>query len=50
MTARLNYSKAAPGSVQAMYKLQTFVEDSGLEPSLLELVKTRVSQINGCAF
>jgi len=47
---RLDYSKAAPGSVQAMYKLQKFVEESGLEPLLLELVKTRVSQINGCAF
>ena len=50
MEKRLDYSKAAPGSVQAMYKLQKFVEESGLEPLLLELVKTRVSQINGCAF
>jgi AhpD family alkylhydroperoxidase len=50
MQKRLDYSKAAPGSVQAMYKLQKFVEESGLERSLLELVKTRVSQINGCAF
>lgn len=47
---RLDYSKAAPGAVQAMYKLEKFVKDSGLEESLLELVKTRVSQINGCAF
>jgi AhpD family alkylhydroperoxidase len=50
MEKRLDYSKAAPGSVQAMYKLQKFTEDAGLEKSLLELVKTRVSQINGCAF
>ncbi len=50
MEKRLDYSKAAPGSAQAMYKLQKFTEDSGLEKSLLELVKTRVSQINGCAF
>ena len=50
MQIRLDYSKAAPGSVQAMYKLQKYVDDSGLEHSLLELVKTRVSQINGCAF
>jgi AhpD family alkylhydroperoxidase len=47
---RIDYGKAAPGSVQAMYKLQKFVDESGLEHSLLELVKTRVSQINGCAF
>jgi AhpD family alkylhydroperoxidase len=50
MEQRLDYSKAAPGSVQAMYKLQKFVDESGLDHSLLELVKTRVSQINGCAF
>src|ERR671919_2228938 len=50
MQARLDYGKAAPGSVQAMYKLQKYVDESGLEHSLLELVKTRVSQINGCAF
>lgn len=47
---RLDYSKAAPGSVQAIYRMQKFAEDSTLEPILLELVKTRVSQINGCAF
>src|SRR5918999_1105003 len=50
MQTRLDYSKAAPGSVQAMYKLQKYVDDSGLDHSLLELVKTRVSQMNGCAF
>ena len=50
MQTRLDYGKAAPGSVQAMYKLQKYVDESGLERPLLELVKTRVSQINGCAF
>lgn len=50
MQTRLDYSKAAPGSVQAMYKIQKYVDASGLEHSLLELIKTRVSQINGCAF
>ena len=50
MQTRLDYGKAAPGSVQALNKLQKFSEGSGLEHSLLELVKTRVSQINGCAF
>src|ERR1700755_2834379 len=50
MQQRLDYSKAAPGTVQAMYKLVKFVEESGLERQLVELVKTRVSQINGCAF
>jgi AhpD family alkylhydroperoxidase len=50
MQTRLDYGNAAPGSVQAMYKLQKYVDESGLEHSLLELVKTRVSQMNGCAF
>src|SRR3954464_6872053 len=50
MQTRLDYGKAAPGSVQAMYKLEKYVEESGLERPLLELIRTRVSQINGCAF
>jgi AhpD family alkylhydroperoxidase len=50
MEQRLNYIKAAPGGIQEMYKLQKYVEESGLEHSLLELVKTRASQINGCAY
>jgi AhpD family alkylhydroperoxidase len=50
MESRLNYTKLAPGGVQAMYKMHKYVEESGLERSLLELVKTRASQINGCAF
>lgn len=50
MESRLNYTKLAPGGVQALYKLHKYVEDSGLERSLLELVKTRASQINGCAY
>jgi AhpD family alkylhydroperoxidase len=50
MQTRLDYGKAAPGSVQAMYKLEKYVEESGLGRPLLELIRTRVSQINGCAF
>lgn len=50
MQNRLDYGKAAPGAVQAMYRLQKYVEESGLERALLELVKTRVSQLNGCAY
>ena len=47
---RLNYSKIAPDGYQAMRKLEDYVKSSGLEPSLLELVKLRSSQINGCAY
>lgn len=50
METRLNYTKLAPGGVQAMYKMHKYVQESGLEHSLLDLVKTRASQINGCAY
>lgn len=48
--ARLNPHSAAPKAVNAMLELSNFVENSGLERSLLELVKIRASQINGCAY
>jgi AhpD family alkylhydroperoxidase len=47
---RLHYRKAAPQVVAAMMALQKAVNESGLEPTLLELVKLRASQLNGCAF
>ena len=50
MQSRLNYSELAPGSLRAMMSLETYVRHSGLEPLLLELVKVRSSQINGCAY
>jgi AhpD family alkylhydroperoxidase len=50
MTPRLDYFAAAPKLMQAMVGLERAVATSGLEHSLIELVKTRASQINGCAF
>jgi len=50
MTPRLDYYAAAPHVMQPMMALERNVASSGLEPSLIELVKTRASQINGCAF
>ena len=50
MKPRIEYAKAAPGTVQAMRALETYVQQSGLERSLLHLIKIRASQINGCAF
>ena len=50
MEARLDYAKAAPDGFKAMLGLEEYARQSGLEPSLLELVKMRASQINGCAF
>ncbi|TAL79328.1 MAG: carboxymuconolactone decarboxylase family protein [Beijerinckiaceae bacterium] len=50
MEARLNPYKVSPESMQALGALEKQVQASGLEKSLFELVKTRASQINGCAF
>jgi AhpD family alkylhydroperoxidase len=50
MSLRVDYTKAAPGAYQAMIGLEKYLHDCGLEGKLLELVKMRVSQINGCAF
>ncbi|MDE2140427.1 MAG: carboxymuconolactone decarboxylase family protein [Gammaproteobacteria bacterium] len=49
MEQRLDYVKASAGAFKAMRDLQQYVETSGLEHSLMELVKMRASQINGCA-
>jgi AhpD family alkylhydroperoxidase len=48
--SRIDYTKASPAALKAMYGLQAVVNTSGLEPTLQELIKLRVSQINGCAF
>jgi len=50
MQQRINYKEVAPDGYKAMAGLEQYARRSGLEPSLLELVKTRASQINGCAF
>ena len=50
MRSRIEYENVAPGAVAAMLGLEDYVHRSGLEPSLLELVKVRASQINGCAY
>ncbi len=51
MQSRLEIQKTAPGAYRAMAGLEAYVRGSSkLEPSLLELVKMRASQINGCAY
>ncbi len=47
---RLEMHKASPEAYEAMRTLSRYSAECGLEASLLELVKTRASQINGCAF
>lgn len=50
MEQRLNYQTASPDAFKAMLHVEQQVHKSGIEESLLELVKTRASQINGCAW
>lgn len=50
MEQRLDYKTASPAGFQAMLQMQMQVNKSGLEESLLELVKSRASQLNGCAW
>lgn len=50
MSTRIDYAKVAPAASRAMYGLERYVHGCGLEAPLLELVKMRASQINGCAF
>jgi len=53
MQARIGYEsfhQLLPGAGQAMRALAAASREAGLEPALIELVKIRASQINGCAF
>jgi len=50
MTERLNYAHAFPEGVHAVLNLERTIRSSGLVASLLELVKIRASQLNGCAY
>jgi AhpD family alkylhydroperoxidase len=50
MTPRLNLYTAAPDGVAALGGVEKYIERSGLDHRLIALVKTRVSQINGCAY
>jgi len=50
MEERFNIAKAAPGVYHAMLGLETYLKGCGLEEPLLDLIKLRASQINGCAY
>jgi AhpD family alkylhydroperoxidase len=50
MKQRFDLTAAAPDGYKAMLGLHSYVEHSGLDLCLLELVRIRISQINGCAF
>ena len=51
MQPRIDFTaKTMSAAMAALLPMENFVNRSGLDHSLIELVKTRVSQINGCAF
>ena len=50
MQPRLHYAKVAPGVYDAMDHIDTYLAGCGLEPVLLDLVRLRASQLNGCAY
>ena len=50
MQPRLDYSKASPDALKAMLGLEGAIARGTIERPLVELVKMRASQINGCAY
>jgi AhpD family alkylhydroperoxidase len=50
MKARIEYQKTTPQAVHAMLGLEHYVQGSELDQRLLELVRMRASQMNGCAY
>jgi AhpD family alkylhydroperoxidase len=50
MEPRLNNYEAASDAMQALLTLEATVRTLGIDPRLLDLVKLRASQINGCAY
>lgn len=50
MRARINPHALSPKALQPMLDMEAYLAASGLEHSLIELVKMRASQINGCAY
>ncbi|MEU8379160.1 carboxymuconolactone decarboxylase family protein [Streptosporangium sp. NPDC048865] len=50
MKERINVRELAPEAYRAMYRLEKYLAGSGLPHATQELVKLRVSQINGCGY
>lgn len=50
VTMRFDYLTLMPDALKGILNLEMAIKESSLEPELLELVKMRASQINGCAF
>ena len=50
MEPRIDYTKVSPGLMHAMLGLGRYLEKSGLDRKLIDLINLRASQINGCAY
>ena len=50
MTQRIDFAKLAPGAIRAIMGVETWVRQSGLDMTLVHLVKLRASYLNGCAY
>jgi AhpD family alkylhydroperoxidase len=50
MQPRLNFFATGPEATKALSGLEQHIARTGIERNLLELVRLRASQINGCAF
>jgi AhpD family alkylhydroperoxidase len=50
MQQRLDMTKASPEAFKAVFALENYVQNSGLERRFIHLIKLRASQINGCAY
>jgi len=50
MEERIHYTKVSPLAYHALMGLEKYLHECGLEQGLLDLIKLRASQINGCAF
>jgi AhpD family alkylhydroperoxidase len=50
MEPRLPYEKLSAEAARTMFAIGAYIARCGLEKGLIELVKIRASQINGCAF
>lgn len=50
MSPRINYDEVAPDNMKLMYEIEKTLKQNLIDNKLQELIKIRVSQINGCAF
>ncbi|HVI70362.1 MAG TPA: carboxymuconolactone decarboxylase family protein, partial [Pyrinomonadaceae bacterium] len=50
MEPRIDFLKVGRGAFEALLGVENYLHGCGLEPTLLDLIKLRASQINGCAY